>query len=111
MDMELLEQIEVPEITEAAGIDTVIITESDLEQPFVFVSVTVKEVVVVGLTVGFDMVETKPIGELAHRYLLPETADAPILVATPEHIEVDEPAAAVGNGFTTIVTEFEFEQP
>jgi hypothetical protein len=90
---------------------TVTVTELELTQPLELVSVTVYVVVVVGLTVGFADVELNPEGELAHEYVLPATAVAPIVVEDPVQIVFAEPAAATGNEFTVTVTEFELTQP
>ena len=43
--------------------------------------------------------------------MLPPTAVEPIDVDEPEQIVALDPAAAIGNGFTVTVTEFDLEQP
>jgi hypothetical protein len=65
MALELPLHVAVLEITAAAGSAfTVIVTEFDLTQPLLFVSVRVYVVVTVGLTEGFDEVEVNPEGLL-----------------------------------------------
>lgn len=41
----------------------------------------------------------------------PDIADAPILIAAPEHIVFEDPVAAAGAAFTVILTAFEYRQP
>ena len=65
IDTELPVQMAVLEITDAAGRGlTVIVTELELIQPLEFVSVSVYDVVDVGLTDGLDKVELNPDGLL-----------------------------------------------
>ena len=96
----------------AAGSElTVTFTELLFEQPVdVTFSVTVYEVVDVGLTAGFDDVEVNPDGLLTHEYAFPEIADEPIFIELPLQIEAFVPALADGNGFTVTTTDFVFEQ-
>ncbi len=68
----------VPALAKGRGL-TVTITLLVLLQPVaVIVSVKVYVVVIVGLTVGFDKIEVKPVGLLIQLYALPDTAIAPI---------------------------------
>lgn len=72
---------------------------------------TLNLVVPFGLTVGFEMLEVKPKGELVQAYVLPETEDEPMLVATPAQVVDVEPAETVGRELTLMVTELEFTHP
>ena len=65
MEIDFLVQIDLLEITDAAGSGlTTIFTELDFKQPFEFVSVKVYELVDVGYTEGFEIVELYPEIEL-----------------------------------------------
>ena len=56
----------VLEITDAEGGPMVTVMEFDLEHPFEFVSVNVYVEDEVGETLGFEIVEVNPDGELVH---------------------------------------------
>jgi len=91
---------------------TVIVTEFEFEQPLELVSVTVYVAVAAGDTDGLDIVELKPETVLAHEYVLPDTAAAPIVNAgTPAQIVDGDPAAAAGSGLTVMVTELDLVHP
>ena len=68
-------------------------------------------VVTIGLTVGLEVVEVKPAGTDAQLYVLPATAEAPIMVLPPKQIDWDTPALAAGKGFTEISTLLLLLQP
>ena len=88
-----------------------IVTEFELTQPLVFVSVTVYVVFTVGLTEFDDAVDEYPDGVLDQEYVLPVTAVAPIAVVLPGQILEFVPALAAGREFTVTVTLFEATQP
>ena len=67
--------------------------------------------VTVGATLGFAEVEEYPDGLLAHEYVLPVTAAAPIDADFPEQMAVLDPAAATGRAFTVTVTLLDKLQP
>jgi len=67
IEIEFPGQIEVLEITDAAGTGLVVmVTESDFTHPFEFLSDKVYEVVEVGETEGFETSELNPEAELNH---------------------------------------------
>ena len=63
-----------------------------------------------GPTNGLDEVDEKPAGLLAHEYVLPATAVAPIEIDGPAHIVAFGAVAAAGVG-TVMVTELDFTHP
>lgn len=61
-------------------------------------------VVVVGETEGLLKVDVKPTGDDVQEYVVPATFAAPMVVETPIHTAVLDPAFAAGNGFTVMIT-------
>ena len=64
-----------------------------------------------GLTVGFEVVELKPEGELLQEYVSPVTDDAPIESDPPEQMAVLGKTLAAGAGLTVILTLLVSPQP
>jgi hypothetical protein len=98
----------LPTVAAGKGL-TETVTEFDFEQPFEFVSINVYVVVIVGAIVGFEPVELNPVGLDDQLYVLPLTAEAPILVLVPVHIDELEPALAAGSALVvTVIREVSF---
>src|SRR6185312_14126693 len=85
-----------PTVAEANDITTVSVFEHPVAA---IVSVKKYDVVLFGLTFGLELLSENPNGELAHEYLLPDTAEAPIVKGVKlEQIAVLAMVLAAGKG-------------
>lgn len=106
IDVELPAQIVEPVPAFAAGgVFTTTTTDDEFEHPVaLIVSTSVYVVVVVGETLGFDIVEVKPAGLEDHEYDLPAVGADPIVADAPKHTCVLFPAKVEGRGLTVMTT-------
>ena len=70
------------------------------------VSTTVYLVVTSGVTVGFEIVDVKPIGIEVQLYVLPVTGVAPRVVLVLKQIDLSVPGAATGSLLGVKITSF-----